>query len=501
MRFNVVSSSGTGLEVIELVHKDQVINWPVGGYKTAAVQNREGFFDLVNGQLERLPEKDQESLFQTYSSIRELLDLEPDANTTYNMLAMAVNYIYSILTYEECRLFCFSTCRFPTNLKSGLSEGDIPARTYLREDYRELVVLAHAIRFMVPIWGSYLTVVASQRGNSYKETICFSLLNGSSIVNWSAMERLKEYVEVSLNTEKSTLSTLLGGLSSSEIPGYMLALAVVRKLACFEYSSEESGEPLIRAIYNFVDGNATRLDVRFSGNVFDKRELSESSSEDDNSSVWDTYKVNQEISDGDLCLIEAYIEDFDVLTEAVCGDVDPAVIKSCYGVIDQLCVQEVEFHQLAITTWVVSQCIPPKGVMLLPKVGLAKCMVVTAALLWQRGFYELAAMMFSTRIPTDEDVFVGFDQRVRLDKSLVDRLNVLYPHYKRKGRKEDLRKQENIAVNSIERIALSVSRDQWFFNGPSELKTHYGRIGVDNTFSVSSALKNDLASLILNLFE
>lgn len=492
----------SGIELLTLEHKEQTIHWPVPGYKTAGIPHREHLFDDFNILTGKLPENQQDALWQLYKEAREILNQVTDLSTLFAELSRVVAHIYEIVDYELVRRYVYASgnVQLPRNLKTSYGDGDIVERTYLKDDYVGMVILALGMRFMVPIWGEYLSIVTDRTGSEYKEKSVYDLIKRSTLYHWQPLERLNEYVDATVGDLDSSLSTLLGGLSSVEIPQYMLALGVVRKLAVGPISAYTEDDNLIRSFYNFVDGNSKRLDVRFAGNIAPKKPLREGA-DDDNSSVWDMYKINQGVSDGDKVLIEVFTEDVETMLYRVHPDMeDLDKVNQCMVIMSKLHDIDVEYHHVVFTQWVLAKAVPPKGVQSLNKKSLLRCMAVTQAVLWDWGYHELALLMGAQRVKNDRsDVFIGLDGRNRVHRDLVEKLNETHPYYRRRSRKLDPGKRENVAIKAIDTVCDSFVRDEWRINAPEALMNAHGHTQITRVLTVSGDIKNQMAKLILQI--
>lgn len=492
----------SGIELLILKHKEETIHWPVPGYKTAGIPHRERLFDDFNSLVEKLPENHQEAIWALYKEARDVLNQVTDLPALFAELSKIVAQIYDIVDYETVRRYVYvsGNIQLPHNLKTAYGDGDIVERTYLKDDYIGMVILALGMRFMVPIWGEYLSIVSERTGSEFKEKSVYDLIKRSNLFRWQPLERLNEYVAATVGDLDSSLSTLLGGLSSVEIPQYMLALGVVRKLAIGPVSAYTDDDNLIRSFYNFVDGNSKRLDVRFAGNIAPKKPLHEGA-DDDNSSVWDMYKINQGVSDGDKVLIEVFTEDVDNMISRIHPDMeDMEKLELCMSTMTKLHNIDVEYHHVVFTQWVLAKVLPPKGVQSLNKKSLLRCMAVVQAVLWDWGFHELALLMGAQRIKNDRsDMFIGLDGRNRVHRDLVEKLNETHPYYRRRSRKVDPNKRENIVVKAIDTVCDSFVRDEWRINAPEALMNAHGHTQITRVMTISGDIKNQMAKLVLHI--
>jgi hypothetical protein len=509
MKFEVaeLSNNKKGVQAIALVSGNDILPWPTKGYKSASIADPLSLFDDLNDFISRYPKEKQDDLWRIYSEISNAFKAEPPQEELDKILKNQIAKIYSIVKYSDVRTFVYQsgTISFPPNLKTEYSENDkrtrnYEVRTYLKEEYVDLVILVMAFRFMVPIWGEYVAAVSKDSGNLFKEAIALDLLSKSEIVEWGPFKRLRSYVEFSIDDNRIGLSVLFGGLSTVELPKHLMGLAVVRKLAVSPLQPKADGDNLIKILYNFVTGTNTRMDSRFGGNVGTKRLIKENG-EEDNSSVWDMYKINQDIPDGDKMLIEVFTENPLLMAEKIYPDIDLKKVEVCLARTAKLENLGDYPHQLALCKWVVGKVIPPDGVEVLSKKALLRTLAVTQAVLWQMEMFELALLVTASKVEMDDDVIFTPIESSKIEKLLVERLHVLYPYWRQETGKLDPNKRTNLAVRAIEKVTKEANVCEWMHNSPKEIANAFGGISITKTWRLSSDIRSQLARMILSLYE
>lgn len=511
MKFEVAeySNNGNSIQTMRLLHRNEEVIWPVPGYKSASIAYKETLFDDVNLLIEKLDDKTQNKLWDIYMEVRETLKNVNDPVELHEKLRGHVATIYEVVNYLTVRSMVYRTLGemviLPPNLKTEYTDNDrqtrhFEHRTYLREDYIDLAILVLAFRFMIPIWGVYITMVTDINGNIFKEEKGLDLINGTPLAEWAPMKRLRSYVEFSIDDNRIGLSVLFGCLSTSEVPRHLTALAVVRKLAVAPLKARVDSDNLIKILYNLVKGTNDRMDSRFGGTIGTKKLIKENGDED-NSSVWDMYKINMDVPDGDKALIEVFCKNIPLIVEKIAPNIDQRKVDLCLESVKSLGDLEDYPHQEAMCMWVIGQIIPPEGVGALKKVQLLDIMAVTQAVLWDLGLIELAILVTASRVELDADSMYSPGDLSKVDKQLLERLNVLYPYWRQETGKLDPNKRTNIAVNAINQIAKETNVSEWSPNAPSELVKEFPPLAYNKTWALSGDFKSQLATMILALYE
>lgn len=502
-----LSANNKSISAIALVNDQDRIIWPTPGYKSASIVDRENLFNDLNELIAKFDQERQAALWDVYSNVRNIFDNVFDQNEMHNALKVEVAKLYEIVGYTDIRSFVYRSGRieFPPNLKTDYSDNDrrtrnFEARTYLKEEYIDLVILVMAFRFMVPIWGEYVTIVTKNSGNLYKEGTALDLLRDANILNWSPMKRLRSYIEFSIDDNRIGLSVLFGGLSTIEIPKHLLALAVVRKLAVSPLNPKTDSDNLIKILYNFVTGTNGRMDSRFGGNVGTKRLIKENG-EEDNSSVWDMYKINQDVPDGDKILVEVFTENVSLMAQKVFPGISQSKVDSCLVRACKLVRLDVAPHQMALCKWVMGKVIAPDSIEALSKTALLNVMAVTQAVLWELGLIELAISVTASKVELDvDDTFTAIESN-KMEKLLVERLHALYPYWRQDTGKLNLAKRTNVAIQAINEICKEANVCEWLSNAPKKLNSGFPQLTVYKTWRLSSDIRSQLAEAVLALYE
>lgn len=506
MKFEVTQESGKGIQEITLYHKGEQLVFPTPSYKSASITARDELFDHTNTFLEKLGEERTDALWQVYQQAHEIVRSVNDIGVMQEELSKVVAKLYEIVEYEDVRKYVYrGDIQFPPNLKTDYTEADLRTRnyqirTYLRDEYIDLVVLVMGLRFMIPIWGMSIGLIAEQHGNLFKEQVAVKVLDDSLVSKWEPFTRLIRYVECSVDDKAIGLSVMFGCLSTSEIPEHLTALALVRKLAPATLNPRQDGDNLIKILFNFISHTNDRMDTRFGGRV-SSRNLIRENAEEDNSSVWDVFTINQEIPHGDQVTIEVFTENVELMAKRLYEDIDMDKVKLCLKTLGKYEDIGEYYHQLPMVMWVMGEVIPPNGFEGLSHDAIYRCMAVSQAWLWQHGFYELAILMTASRATAiDDDEFIALDLS-KVEKALVERLNILYPYWRQETGRIIKDKRTNLALKAIDKVCKETNVCEWKSNAPEELNKLFDGLASDKTWVLSGDIKSQLASLILKLYE
>jgi hypothetical protein len=508
MRIEVEAVINRGISIIRIEHDGETpLIISAGNYSSAAILPRDTLFDELNAYIATWSDERQDKLWDIYVEIvHNLQDSNINSETLTSNLSHLVAEIYKLATYENLKTFVYrADLQLPDDLSDTYQEygprgRNYRERTYIKNEYKELVALALGLRFMIPIWGMYIVLILPRNGNYYKESEAVDLLEEAGVKTWPPYTRMEEYVAASVDGDAS-LSTLMGGLSSEEIPDHLLALALVRKIAVGPLSVTSEKDSLARILFNYVTGTHGRLDSRFtgaSGPIVAKR-MRMSENEEDNSSVWDMMTQTQEITDGDRSTIEVYTENLEVLIERTCPELQLSRVQQCISACSRNEARIVAPFQKALIVWVV-RTIPPQARDLLSKKAILRLMGLVQATLDHWGFPELAVLVSAERLHNDgEEVYLPSETRNKITKEQLAILNEQYPYYRQETKKLDPTKRRNEAVKAIDDVVEQMSGMQWKPLAPRNIIEKLPMVQAMGFMYISGDIKQQLAAMIIHV--
>lgn len=507
MRIEVEAVINQGISIIRLEHGDDMLILSAGNYTSAAILHREKLFRELNEYLASWSDERQDKLWLIYKDIYENLnDTGINSQTLTANLSGLVSEMYKLATYDSLKMFVHrADLRLPEDLSDVYQEygprgRNYRERTYIKSEYKELVALALGLRLMIPVWGMYIHLIIPVNGNYYKETEAVNLLTRAGLKTWPPYIRMEEYVAASVDGNAS-LSTLMGGLATDEIPTHLLGLALVRKISVGPLSVNSDKESLARILFNYVTGTHGRLDTRFTGSsgpIIPKR-MRLNDNEEDNSSVWDQYGQTQEISDGDRMTIEIYTENLDVVIERTEPSLSLSRVQQCISACSRNEQRILEPFQKALLVWVV-RTIPPEARELLSKKSALRMMGLAQAALDYWGFPELAILLSAERVPAGvNETFMHNETRNKITKEQMAILNEQYPYYRQETKRLDPTKRRNEAVKAIDEVVEAMSNVRWKPLAPRNIIEKIPMLTAVGHMYVSGDIKQQLAAMIIHV--
>ena len=511
------NSSNTRSRTVVVEHGDDAVYFDVNMchyYIKKAPKGVETLFEKLNEYLSSLDEQHQRQIFEQYRKIRSEIDEVLDHRMLHKRLTTSIAELIELLDYDRFITYMrrYVTIRVPDTIKDDYEELDISERssdykklTYLRDDYLDLVRFSIFIRSIMPIWSEYIRLF-NQR-SVFREYQAFNLLSKSSILKTRAYLGLKEYIDSTVekkidelrkpSSRNSLLSSVLSGMSESELPQWIISTTIIRRLVAIDLEPEDGRESVISKVYNYIDNQFSGMDRKFSGFINEKVKPGDND-DDDEKSLIETYKIKQDLSDGDLMVLSIYTEDPYAMAMRLKPDIDHWRLDRCLENIDKIHDINFSISQLSILRWVVSEILPPKSIENIRKRSLFSVVATAQAILWERGHYDLAKLLTSERtLNSFGGYHGGTDANRRIPKNYINELNEYYPINHKPD--QERAKQANPAIRAIETITTDLTRSSWRVQAPSELLNLGTPVDHENVFDLPPDIRIRLADLILEL--
>lgn len=490
-------------DINELVvkHNDQELLWDARSYSRFSRDINSTVFNQINQYWEQLDPEVVDKIFKLYQEAHEVFETTFNHEKLTNRLKVIVKNILDLHPDEDLMYWIkfHSELKPPSTLKSELGPNDPPERTYLKDDYWGLILLGLRLRPIAPIWAEYLNRIVDDVGSIYKEYIALSLIADSDIVHSQALTRLQTYINVSLKKDSVTTSSVLNGMGSTELPEWLLSLVLVRKIAIVDVSINDEKNSIISAVYRVIRNSTEGLDRKFKGVVSEKRRVKDGTSDDDNSSLLELYKIKQPISDGDLMAMDVYVDDLMSLAVRIDETVPSDLVYRLGNETNKLESLKIMDYHIAFMQWCLSKAISARAIPLLNKPTLLSLLGLTKALLLHWGFPHLAIISTSTidRTDDDDDASVFMETRTRIPKECGNKLAELYPYYQNRSTnaRQSHQRLTNPATIAVEALSEMIPNTEYRTN--VDISDLY-EIGVGDSFFPPPDLRTQLAWLIIN---
>lgn len=499
--------------VISIVHNNEELDWMVEFLETATKAKKSVFaakidpYELINRYWESLNAARQEQIFAVYRDINDLFHSAEgyEYESLTRALIPLVARVIELHDIEEVKNWADyrSNAIIPTNDPKLLVSYDAANTskkpregTYLLEDYKWLIAMSIMVRCMIPVWGSYIYRVQRPVGTNFKEYKAYQLLNQSDIFEHPAMVKLREYVRFNTKPDQVKMSAMRKGLSTEEYSEWMLGVVVVRKLGCLDFFNRESTTSCITVLYNYIAHKLKNSDNGFGGAISEKKFEGTQSEGENNLSTLEGYRTPVAIAQGNITAFQVYAERTSVMAKQMCPDIDLKMVNRSISSVRQLHRGIPTDEQLIIMQMTVKKVLSPQALKLLNHETIMGVMGVVQAVLWHRGYPELAAA--ATARSDEMSLGGGPDHRARILDVQLEELRVLYPYQRRLTAKAK-QDQTNVAQQEIESIEKKLSKQNWTLTLPGEWVMQMNRSEVNRSFFIPSNFRIRLADFVIKV--
>jgi hypothetical protein len=484
----VISSSG------------EELNWDISAfYRAQQHAEVEDVFRDINGYLNWLSPQRRQHIFAIYQAMHDIIKRVDNMSNLSMQLTEKVEALYNEVPLEEVDhwLRFYGNIMYPESTPLEHSPTDpMPERTYLKSDYHDLVVMTTALRLMVPIWGEYIEKIKKQVGTQYKEYIAVRLLSRSVIIECPALQRLVTYIECFVTRDTDSKSAIIAGLSTSELPEWLLSIILVRRLAVGEVDVIEDKRHIVSNVYRFIDNTLKELPTKF-GNV---REKYPEDSDEDESSILESYRVKEQMTAGMMGTFNVYARDPIRMALGVDSTLPVWMVQQCSELVDSMQEMTIVKPHVVLVQWVMQGVMSPHAIPGMSKQGLIRAMVATQAVLWHWGFTDLALLATADVMPATQSLQMS-DSRTRVPTALVEKLNEYYPHMSTRPGMGNSRGQ-NFAYASVTALTREYIARNWRACAPRMLiDQSVGGVELSGQLIVPSTLTEQLIRLVIKLNE
>ncbi len=476
-------SSELSRSEISMTHAGRELIWNTSPFERTEIDSETDAFKQINNYWMKLPPQEQDEIFELYGKIRYILD---DAQSldqvTLELQPLVAQLIDKHHDLERVHDWCwfYSDLAIPHDIKDNVNfeEGgsSTEEKTYLKTDYKRLVALAVVLRVMVPIWGEFIFRTKNECGTTYKEYYAVRLLNYSKIMGSHAVEKLTNYIMKQLPTDRSNAGAILGCISSDDLPPFMLARVLVRRLCVGDISGTNPSATILTFIYKYIrqknSNNRGSQKLGSSSNFNDniREKFPETGGESDDGenklSKLEGYKIQEELSRGDVQTIRYFLSNPEWVLKDVQPDLPRDLLVQTINSTKVLEAEIIDPAQLAILQWVLKPAISPEGLATVNKVGLLKAIAIVQAVLWYRGHKELAALCSAYSKQSEDHMILTVEKGARIPRDIQEQIRVLFPFDRRASGKSKQAKMKNPCIDAIDKIADGLSSREWIITIP-----------------------------------
>jgi hypothetical protein len=484
-------------------HNGEEIHWHVSTLNKTVFETDE-VCRQINNYWAKQPMYKQQLIFDVYTKIKDVLVTVYDTTQLITQLVPLVAELYAEHSLDDMSTWIsfHSDVVLPTDMVESYIKSDDDVRTrektYIREDYKGLIVLSLALRPMIPIWGEFIYVTRNDTGTEFKEFYAVKLINKTQLIESEPMVKLKTYVSHNIKADKPMFRNILNSVGTENFPMWLLSHVLVRKLCISDLSCVNNEANLISSIFNFISQKITGNPPSTLADMVNSKDFARGNSNDENNiSRLEAYKIKQVISPGDIEIIEHVLSDPYQIARLADPNIPMEHVKLFVDASRALDNHEISLCQVVLAQYILKDVIPSRGLMHVGKVKVINAIAAAQSVIWHK--YRPIAAMMSAIVTADAELQTnGLDSKVRIPPDMVKELERVFPYTKvsiskKKG------KVENSVLRAIDELTSLLSSRDWTITLPDHMAEQVTGQASLRRYSCPQDIKILLAQLILDI--
>lgn len=508
MQVTIEHAGVAGQSKIHVAHGKEVLEFDAAVYQQAFKKGTYEPFQQINKWWLRIDADRQDKIFDLFKEAKLVM------NRLHNVEALILELrpiVHELIGLHDTKEFEHWAQRhggiwIPEELDKeyhyNYEKPSSREQTYLVTDYWELVFMVLKLRVLAPIWGEFVEKTKRQSGMIFRDLNAYWLISKSDLVQGDAMVRLKNYIDKNVKQEDINIRSSIDGIGSDLYPTNLLANVLVRFLVVASLTREPSDTHIVQVVHKTLRNRLSQNDSH-QNLVLEKQNPNEEDSSEDSSSRAEKYKNKPLVPPGTIVAINKYTEYVNqiaarLLLKDVLDEEEQKELEVAMKASDKMSHDVFEDCQIRLIQWVCSPIIPPRALLDINKASVMRLAGITQYVLWKTGFKEVAA--FATAKSMNAEGMGSYAPEIRshMPKHLVDKLNELFPFYRRHPLKKQL-KPNNEAVNEIVKIGQEIVGHTWFLNMDDEQVAELRGSAANKTYRVGYDIRVKLAELVIYL--
>ena len=428
---------------VTIEHNGEKIHWSIRIYdrtelSSSSEYKRYDAFLELNNYWNTLSIESQDRIFALYKQIKPVVNMDGTSKEIINKLRPLVfELLDQYHAFGDIRVFMnragiyVPPNRFNESFDFSDNSPKTHSKTYLREDYRNLVTLAVCLRTMIPIWSEFIANIKDNDkknvSSSFKEYEAFKLISGSNLTDCPAMSKLLSYVNAQLSEDKDKPEHILLGISSEDYPEWILAQVLCRRVCIGNIDGVNDKTNIVNFVYLYISqksANKKRGGGSFNDTIRDKNATSGAESDDNSFSIIEGYKIIHKNSIGDMEIDQRALMQITRNARMLAPNVTNEMIEAAGVSVKSMSDYIATDDQLMLTKLVLSSIVSPYEYSSYRDVAIMAGIQTAVAVLIARGYYQLAAICSGVGTPTSATCY---PEVRKLSKDTIDKLRLCFP--------------------------------------------------------------------------
>lgn len=494
-------------------HGGEEVTWYV---PTKSIPDKYDVFEEINSFWSTCDEAKQKAIFDSYCDIFKTMNECRDVTSMIFSLRPLVAKLFDFHPQDQIRYWVEMRGRLqiPTGIKKVFDPDKMIGtreKTYIVEDYQKLVPMAISFRIMIPIWGEFMNRNKNDVNTNFISQQAFELVATSNVMHCDAMKRLDLFARHVRVKNRPVESAVFAGISSENLPNWVIANVVVKRLSSGDVRGIEPESTLVTFMYNFMEQKLKDLEDQ--GRVTVKHDTSSGGVNDENNhSRLEGFKIKQDIPAGDIVLLSHYIrraidmayQDKPLTPRCLIRRLNPNpdfvnyVIKS-HQSVEALSEEKLNHAQVTLAAWVLNKYVSIRAMGYLTKQDVLAVIALAQAYLWYNGHRDLAAVVsaIAKRGGMLDDRVIG-DSKSNMTDVQAEKFARIFP-FERRLKSRKTAKSVSPQVMSINNMVDIFSANAWQLTLPEDWVSQLRGNSRYRRYDIPSDIRQKLADLVIEL--
>jgi len=376
-------------------------------------------FDYINRYLQSLPIEKVLEIESHYKNIYYLIEERATVLQLNKTLNIAINNLLHLIDWVSFSdwLRKFGGLNLEIGRKDTLDEKDSAEITYFTDEYDELVFFSVLLKLIIPIWGMYYSAMNKVLGEDRVLIAAIDLLRNTYMEENPAFQKLQDYTyNFSSTRTKNTGFSIINDIGTGEIPEYMLAIAIWKKVCIYDDRSQTKS--VIQNVHHILKEKCANIIMEA------PKQKQKNNANGEELSIVETYKLIQRIPPSIEVMVTYYI----------------SILPKRFQKVDRNEIYRVR-QAIPLGLPILSYHIPILAIVLGDKIGgrnlqlityetLLNVIAIANVILRNLNFHTLAELIITA--PEEKDIFslnfTGNKTQNIIPLATMNSLNAVYLH-------------------------------------------------------------------------
>lgn len=423
------------------------------------IRNDLSVFDFINWYWSKLPDAKQDKIFSLYQEMRKALDNTAQGEFNDDEMRNLASEMIQLHPIKDLKNWLTQPGivgwpderELPRHYEQAGSLKYPREKTFILEDYQNLLAFILQIRTLVPLWAEFGFHQKETIAKVYGDMVRMRFLDNSEALETPGFMKLIEYSKAMIATKSgASKSAVMDSLSTEEYPDWVLANVIFKKLATQTFRPADPNDRsafVVKHICSHINELLKQSERDFDTPT-EKSDNGPDSSDENLRSRFETIQARAAMPDGDISFIQWYMKNLKRLAQAVEPGIPASLVKD-FTTMYSFGDFSPKEPQITLMLWVLAPIISPRSEDSLTLLNINQGIAVASAILWHRGHKQIAALLCSESTGDNISDTLMLSGAGRLPKVIYDQLTELYPYQLRPRSTERSYKPVSDAIQTV----------------------------------------------------